>query len=98
MFTQLTNKYWVGDQLNHSDGGLSRGAEEDETQGLNISSLLCVCIYRCHGRVVFPGSEAFKHSQAVEADNGGHHQIAVAESRTRHPYAFEPKRLSMDIY
>ena len=45
-------------------------AEEDETKGgLNISPSSCVCVYRCHGRVVFPGSEAFKHSQAVEADN-----------------------------
>lgn len=36
-------------------------------------------LYRCHCRVVLPGSERLKDSQAVKANDRGHHQVAVQQ-------------------
>lgn len=33
--------------------------------------------YLCHSCVILPGSEIFKKTKAVEADDRGHHKIAV---------------------
>lgn len=33
--------------------------------------------YRCHGCVILPGSQLRKSSQAVKANDRGHHQVAV---------------------
>lgn len=36
-------------------------------------------LYRCHGCIVLSWSKTLKDSQAVEANNRGHHQVAVEQ-------------------
>lgn len=40
-------------------------------------------LYRCHGCVILPGSETLKDTEAVEANDGRHHQVAVQQINQR---------------
>ena len=84
--------------------------ERDETQGSqthqhlgsNLSTLSPTSphpvfpshLYRCHGCVILSGSESLKDAQAVEADDRGHHQVAVRQIDQGPPQSIKDQHCS----